>query len=108
MHVLDIRNKVKQNDIISHMNCDPTTKATLLNRVRSNACAKFLNDTPLGLEYLRVSGFEGDENNDEHVFEHLCKADVHDPRSKLFQDRLNLILDTDHLGESVLDDGDCF
>ncbi|KAJ3116216.1 hypothetical protein HDU96_010160 [Phlyctochytrium bullatum] len=66
----DFRNKIKQTDILAAMRFEPSVRAALLAKVRRQACARLL-EIPLGMEYLRRSGYEGDLGQFERVFAHL-------------------------------------
>ncbi|KAJ3290214.1 hypothetical protein HDU76_007426 [Blyttiomyces sp. JEL0837] len=98
----DLRTKKKQTEIIAQMTFRDQEREALLSKIRNHACTSLLS-IPLGREYLRVTGFTGEFGDFETVFSHICRLDVGGSRSKLFTERLNMVLDGDNLGDILLD-----
>ncbi|KAJ3105644.1 hypothetical protein HDU97_007851 [Phlyctochytrium planicorne] len=102
----DFKNKIKQNEIISKMSFEIPVREALMYKIRSQACNK-LFEIPLGLEYLRVTGFDGDSSQIDQVFDHVSSLDQSDIRSRVYSERFISVFDAETLGAIIMGNEDC-
>ncbi|KAJ3227208.1 hypothetical protein HDU81_006845 [Chytriomyces hyalinus] len=92
----DLKNKLKQADIVAKMRFDHETRFFHLQKLRQASVDKYL-ENPVGLKYLQLTGFKSTLSDTNAIFAHLSLPEVHTTRSKTFHDKVMYCVNFDTL-----------
>ncbi|TPX73765.1 hypothetical protein CcCBS67573_g04971 [Chytriomyces confervae] len=92
----DLKNKLKQADIVAKMRFDHETRFFHLQKLRQASVDKYL-ENPVGPKYLQLTGFKSTLADTNAIFAHLSLPEVHTTRSKTFHDKVMYCVNFDTL-----------